>query len=245
MIKKTKDTPGELLYGVNPILELLKAKRRKLIALYTTKPVPESFAKIEPYLPKYPYALQYVQREVLHRMVGVSEHQNFVAWVQPLPTRKKMFNPIEQPYIVLLDGIQDTRNLGAIIRSAYCTGANGIILAKRDNAPLNAATYKASAGLLEHMEIYVTSSSGAAIQELKKAGYTIYLATFEGQNATQVTYASPLCIVIGSEGAGISKSLWNSGTHITLPQCSKDISYNASVAAGILFFIVACQRRII
>lgn len=238
-----KKQVGELIYGVNPLIEVLKAKRRKLFTIYTTKPVPEAWKRIEPLLPKYPIQLQYVNREVLHRMVDTTDHQGIVALVQPYAFRTKMFDAHKQPLLIMLDGIQDPRNVGAIIRSVYCTGFDGIILCKKESAPLNATAIKASAGLAEHMEIYQISSAAAAAQELKKAGYNLYLATFDGENALDVKFTSPLCVVIGSEGAGISKNILSLGSHVTLPQRTTDISYNASVAAGILLFLVSTKNK--
>lgn len=89
----------------------------------------------------------------------------------------------------------------------------------------------------------VTSAKAASL-ELHKAGYTLYLATLEqGVNALSVDYKEPLCLVIGSEGAGISQEVLKDGVRITLPQRTSDISYNASVAAGILLFTIAAKCR--
>jgi 23S rRNA (guanosine2251-2'-O)-methyltransferase len=243
MPRNEKKAVGELIYGINPVVELLKSRRRKLISIYTTKPTPKGWQKIEKLMPKYPVAIQYVTREVITRMAGTADNQGIVAWVQPFGYRKKPFDPQKQPFIVLLDGIQDPRNLGAIIRSAHCAGANGVIICKKGGAPLSATAIKSSAGLAENVEIYQAPSVQAAVQELKASGYNLYLATFDGQNAAECKYAQPTCLVIGSEGLGVSKQLMGSGTHVTLPQRSADISYNASVAAGILLFIVGTQHK--
>jgi len=240
--KKAK-TRGELIFGVHPLIEVLKAKRRKVISIYTTKPEPKAWTSIQKYMPKYPVPIQYVQRDVLTKMAGTTDHQGIVAWVQMYPFRKKFFDPKKEPFLVMLDGIQDVGNLGAILRSAYCTGVDGVIIPKRNAAPLNATAFKASAGLAEHLHIYQAASVQEAVQELKQAGYNLYLAMFDGQDATTCEYQQPLCMVIGGEGFGISKTIIKSGTHVTLPQKTTDISYNASVAAGILLFLVATQQK--
>src|SRR3990167_3334160 len=98
----------------------------------------------------------------------------------------------------MLDSIQDPRNLGAILRSTYCTNFDGVIICQKSSAPLNGTVVKSSAGLSEYIEIYEASSPQAAMQELKSAGYNIYFAMTEGQNATQVTFQKPLCLVIGN-----------------------------------------------
>ena len=241
--KKDKETKGELIFGIHPIVELLKAKRRKLVSLYTTKPAPQAFETIQKHLPKYPVPIQYVAREVLDRMVGTTDHQSVVAWTNNFPFRKVFFDPKKQPFLLMVDGVQDPRNLGAILRSAYCTGVDGVIVIARGGAQLTGVAIKSAAGLSEHLDIYLAQSASAAVIELKNAGYNIYLATFDGQNAATCEYKKPVCIVIGGEGSGISKSILSSGTHVTLPQKTSDISYNASVAAGILLFIISMHKN--
>lgn len=243
MVKERQKT-GEFVYGIHPLLEVLKAKRRKVITIYTTKPTPKSWETIEPYLPTYPVNYQYVSRDVITKIAQTTDHQGVVALVQPFPVRKKMFDPAKQKFLVMLDGIQDARNLGAIIRSAYCTGFQGIIMTKKNTAPLNAAALKSSAGLAEHMEIFVANSAQEAVLELRKAHYQLYLATFGGQDATTLAYQQPLCLVIGGEGFGISKEILKAGTHVTIPQKTADISYNASVAAGILLFLISTKSAL-
>jgi len=241
MKKKNKQVVGELIFGIHPIVECLKAKRRKLISLYTTKPHPKAFSQIERLMPKYKVPIQYVSRDVLHKMAGSTDHQGVIAWVREFPFRKKEFNPEKQKFLVLLDGIQDPRNVGAIIRSAYCAGADGVVLCKKGGSPLSAAAVKASAGLAEHTEIFIAPSVQWAAQLLKEAGYNLYMAVFDGEPATKVNYKEPLCLVIGNEAVGVSKSILKYGTKITLAQRSSDISYNASVAAGILLFYVGMK----
>lgn len=242
MDKKQK-AQGELIYGVNPLIEVLKAKRRKVISIYTTRPVPKAWAKIEKLFPERSIPIQYVDRDVLTNMAKTPDHQGIVAWVQNFPFRSKAFDPQKQQFLVLLDGVQDPRNTGAILRSAYCTGVQGVVLVARGAAPLNAVALKSSAGLAEHLEIMVVPSTPAAVQDLKTVGYNIYLAAFGGQNALETKFESPVCMVIGSEGEGIQPQVLKAGTQITLPQKTADISYNASVAAGILLFLIGTQQK--
>lgn len=242
MDKKNKPQ-GELIYGIHPVIEVLKAKRRKVISIYTTRPTPKAWSKIEKLFPERGIPIQYVSRDVLTNMAKTGDHQGVVAWVQHFPLRNKAFDPAKHKFLVLLDGIQDPRNVGAILRSAYCTGADGVILVDKFAAPLNAAAFKSSAGLAEHLEIMVLQSTAIAVQALKAAGYTIYLAAFGGQNALEVQYQTPLCMVIGYEGEGIQPAILKMGVQVTLPQKTSDISYNASVAAGILLFLIGTQQK--
>lgn len=235
----------DIVFGIHPILELLKAKKRKIFTIYTTKPQPKIWHQIVQVLPKY-VNIQYVEREKLNSLAGTTDHQGIVALTSPFQIRKKFFDPSREKFLIMLDGIQDPRNLGAILRSAYCTGVNGVILTQKGASPITPTALKSSAGLAEHLEIYISPSSKSAVQELKNSGYNIYLSILEeSKSALEVKFNLPLCIVIGSEGVGISKDILNSGQHIILPQKTSDISYNASVAAGILLFMVATQNKII
>lgn len=233
----------DVVYGVHSILELLAAKRRKVSMVYTTQPFIKAWPRIQGLLPSY-IQIQYVERNVLEKICGSSEHQGIVAVVQPFPFESKIFEAKKFPFIVVLDGIQDVRNLGAIIRSSYCAGVDGIILSGKNSAPLTAAAIKASAGLAEHARIYIAPSLSSAISELAAQGYHMYLATLgKGENAAQVSYSMPAALVIGNEELGISKEILSSGTRVLLPQRRADISYNASVAAGILLFLMGVQFK--
>ncbi len=235
-----KHKKQEIVFGLHPLLELLKERRRKIITLYTTKPLPKAGEQLLSLLPPKTQ-IQYVSRDVLTRLAQSPDHQGFLAYTTPFPFRSKPFESSRSPFVLMLDGIQDPRNLGAILRSAYCTGVTGVIVPKKSSAPLTAVALKASAGLAEHLEIYQAASPSSAIQELKKEGYTVYLAALGGQNALTTSYKLPLCLVIGSEGKGISPEISNAGTTIMIPQKKPDISYNASVAAGILLCIITQQ----
>src|SRR3989304_9912482 len=135
--QEVKKVQGELIHGVHPLLEALKAKRRKLISIYTTKPTPKAWEQLEREFPKYPFNIQYVARDVLTRMAGSGDHQGIVAWVHTFPYRKKFFDPAKAPVLVMLDGIQDARNLGAILRSSYCTNVDGGFITQKGSAPLD------------------------------------------------------------------------------------------------------------
>lgn len=244
MNKKTDKQQGELVYGVNPIQELLQAKKRKVISIYTVKPTIKAWDKIEKLLPPRT-PIQYVARDVLSKIAGTNDHQGILAWATPFGYRKKMFDPAKQKQIVLLDGIQDVRNLGAILRSVYSTGFQGVVIPVKGGVGIQAAALKASAGFAEYLDIYITPSIQSAVQEIKQAGYHMYMAVLNGANAMEVEYKEPLCLVIGSEGVGITPAMIKMGTPITIGQVSDRSCYNASVAAGILLFLIAHKSHLI
>lgn len=238
--KKVTKKPQDIIYGIHPIIELLRAKKRHVQIIYTTKPVPKNFKQIERLISPRT-TVKFVTREQLERLTGTKDHQSVAALTTALILRKKPFDPQKQPFIVMVDSVQDTRNLGGILRSVHCTGAFGAVIPEKNGAPLTGATNKASAGLVEHLEIYRPSNSHIALQEIKEAGYSIYLAALGGKSSLEITYTKPLCIVIGNESTGISRDLLKMGQAVTLPQKTPEISYNASVAAGILLFTIATQ----
>lgn len=243
-IKQKSSIPQEVVFGIHPLIELLSAKKRTVYTVYTTKPTPKAWHSIEKLLPTKT-TVQYVTKAFLDKLAGNDDHQGVVAVAKPLSIRKSAFDPNKHPFILLLDGIQDTRNLGAILRSAYCTNVSGVIIPQKNSAPLSGATYKASAGLAEHVELYQPASALHGALEAKKAGYTLYMAALGGTNALEVAYKQPVCLVIGNEAVGISPEVLSLGQKITLPQKQSHISYNASVAAGILLLHIAYQTKVL
>jgi 23S rRNA (guanosine2251-2'-O)-methyltransferase len=241
----TQKPPSDLLYGIHPILQAIKAKRRKIYGIYTARPTPKGWTQLETELASKNIPVSYLSRDQLTHRAGTSDHQGVIAAVAPFPFRQKLFDPERQKFLVMLDGIQDPRNLGAILRSAYCTGVQGVIITQKASAPLSAIAHKASAGLAEYLEIMLAPSAAAAALQLQKSGYHLYLAAFGGKSLPEITFQAPSCIVIGSEGSGISHAVLKTGTVISIPQKTKDISYNASVAAGIIFFEVGTQLQTI
>lgn len=237
--KKEMVRTGEIVYGAHPLIEILKAKKRKVIEFYTLKEEPKIWRQIAPLLPAYKAPVHHLTREQLTYKLGTSDHQGVGALVQPYAFRKKMFDKDKSPFVVVLDGVQDVRNFGAIIRSAYCIGVQGIVIGKKQGAPLTGAALKASAGLAERMEIYQAASTVQALQELQTAGYAVYVAALGGKkDVTQMSYKQPLCVVIGNEEKGVSSEVLKMGTVITLAQQAPDVSFNASVAAGIILFTI-------
>lgn len=243
--KKTAHSPvqkyGDFIYGIHAVIELLMAKRRKVGTIYTTVEPIKAWGQIKKLLPEY-VPVMHVTREKLSTMAQTTDHQGILAYVAPFSYTKQMFHSGKHPFVLLLDGVQDVRNLGAIIRSAYCTGVDGIVLIKKGGALITAATVKASAGLAEHAQIFIAPSVASAVQDLQQNGYHIYLATLgKGENAAKFSFEKPTALVIGGEESGISPSVFKNGTRILLPQRRADISYNASVAAGILLFLIGSQ----
>lgn len=150
----------------------------------------------------------------------------------------------EPPFIIVCDEISDPHNLGAIIRSAECAGAHGVIIPKRRSAGLTAIVDKTSAGAAEHVAIARVPNLSAAISELKKSGLWVYGAAAEGASPMwQTDLTGPVCLVIGSEGDGIGRLVReNCDFLVSIPLKGQISSLNASAAAAVLMYEVLRQR---
>jgi len=232
----------QIIFGVHAIREVLSIKRRSVYKVYSTDPRPKSFATLQTLIPRH-VEIVTVSRTRLTDIAESPDHQGIVAAVGVFPFRNSCFNPDKFPHIVLLDGIQDPRNVGAIIRSAYCTGFQGIVIPEKQTAPLSGTVVKSAAGLTERIDIYRPLTSTTAFNELKKAGYNMYVAALGGERADHVVYQAPTCLVIGNEAVGVHAAFIAQGTRITIPQVARDVSYNAAVAAGILLFMISSRSQ--
>ncbi|MGX8706395.1 MAG: 23S rRNA (guanosine(2251)-2'-O)-methyltransferase RlmB, partial [bacterium] len=149
----------------------------------------------------------------------------------------------EAPFIVVLDGITDPHNLGAIIRSAECAGAHGVVIPERRAAGLSPAAAKAAAGALNHMPVARVKNLNRALEELKAAGLWITGAAMDGESAWSADLTGPIALVIGSEGDGIARlTLEKCDRVVSLPAKGHIDSLNASVAAGVLMYEILRQR---
>lgn len=139
--------------------------------------------------------------------------------------------------ILILDHLEDPHNFGAIIRSCEARGVKNIIIPKDRSVSVNETVMKTSAGALAHVNIIMVNNLVSTINKLKELGYFIYAAEANGINYKQVDYADKVCLIIGSEGFGVSKLVkQNSDVIISIPMTGKVNSLNASVSAAILIF---------
>ncbi len=151
----------------------------------------------------------------------------------------------QAPFVVVCDGIEDPRNLGAIIRCAECAGAHGVVIPKHRSAGITAAADKASAGAAEHMLIARVPNLTAALQSMKDRGLWIYGAEAGGDSELWKTdMKGPVCLVIGSEGAGMSRLVRESCDFVmNIPLMGKVNSLNAAAAAAVLLYEIVRQRH--
>ncbi len=149
----------------------------------------------------------------------------------------------EPPFLVICDDINDPHNLGAIIRTAECCGAHGVIIPKRGAVGLTAAVDKAASGALEYVPVARVSNLAATVEELKKEGVWVYGTDMDGQPFYETDFSGGAAVIIGSEGKGISRLLREKcDVVVSIPMRGHITSLNASVAAGIVLYEAAKTR---
>ncbi len=240
-----KNNSIDLIYGIHPILELIRGKKRKIYTVFIDKSRTKDISSIIKQLPQYT-KITYCNKKEIDLLCNSSDHQSIAAHVTPFIYQKKFFNPLQFPILLFCDSIQDTKNLGALLRSAYCTNILGIVITEEYSANITASTFKSSAGLAEHLSIYKTKNMKCALEEAKSHGYTIYLSAANGTPIDLINNINTPCvIVIGNEHSGINNSLYKFGTVISIRQKENIISYNASVAGGIILYHFATKLALI
>jgi len=148
------------------------------------------------------------------------------------------------PLIIILDSIQDTHNVGAILRTAECSSVEGVIVTKHNSAPINETVVKTSAGATEHVKIAQVNNLANAIDELKENGFWIVGSSLENAKPyTEVDYKIPVALIVGNEEKGIRKLTADKCDFLVqIPMTGKLQSLNVSVATGILLFEIIRQR---
>ena len=227
---------NNIIYGRNAVKEALRAHRVLRVCLM------ESFrdAEILFLLSSNNVNITYVQRAELDRLAKDGVHQGIVAYIKPYeftPLNEVLANckKSNHPILVLLDGVVDPHNLGAILRCCDIFGVNGLLIGKNDQVGLTSTVAKTSAGAINYVPVVQIGNINQTIELLKKEGFWIVSADGNSnRNYSDINYDFPTVLVIGNEGSGISKLvLKNSDFIVKIPMYGKVNSLNASVATGI------------
>ena len=238
---------SNLLVGRNPIREALKAGRDIEKLLVARGELIGSAREIVGMARDAKIVVQEVARERLDAMAPNHQGLIAVASAYGYKTVEDMLALAkergEAPFLVILDGVTDPHNLGAIIRSAECVGAHGVIIPERRAVGLTPSAVKASAGAVEHIPVAKEVNLTRTIERLKKEGVWVYGAAMKGEDFRKVDFSGPAALVIGSEGEGISRLVMeNCDRLVSLPIKGKLDSLNASVAAGVLLYAMMGAR---
>ncbi|MCU6763567.1 Putative TrmH family tRNA/rRNA methyltransferase [uncultured Roseburia sp.] len=198
---------------------------------------------------KHDTIIQFVSRERLDQLSETRKHQGVIAKAAAYEYAlvddmlKMAEEKGEPPFLILLDGIEDPHNLGAIIRTANLAGAHGVIIPKRRAAGLTAVVAKTSAGALNYTPVAKVTNLTATMKELKEKGLWFVCADMNGEVMYSQNLTGPIGLVIGNEGEGVSKLVKENCDFITsVPMRGEIDSLNASVAAGVLAYEIVRQR---
>ena len=193
--------------------------------------------------------LQYVTKERLDQMSTTGKHQGVIAeaaayaYAEMEDIFRKAEQAEEDPFVMLLDEIEDPHNLGAIIRTANLAGAHGVIIPKRRAAGLTATVVKASAGAVNYTPVVKVNNLTKTIEDLKKRGMWFVCADMKGAPMYELKLTGPIGLVIGNEGNGVSRLVRETCDYVASIPMKGDIdSLNASVAAGVLAYEIVRQR---
>ncbi len=236
--------------GRNAVIEALKSEK-EIDKLYVLKgDLKGSLSKILGLAKAKKIPVSYLDKKKMDEMSETKAHQGVILSVSPvsyasvddiLNLAKEKNEP---PFIVLLDGIEDPHNLGAIIRTANAAGAHGIIIPKHRSAYINSAAVKVSAGACFHTLVAKVTNLNNTIRDLKEKGVWFYGADMHGEkNVFETSFSGGVGLIIGNEGNGISQSvLKECDFTVNIPMFGKTESLNASVSAGILMYSVVKDK---
>ena len=239
-----------LIEGRNAITEALKSGRAINKVFLADGDVDKSLGRLAAMAKDAGAVVVRIDRRKLNDMSPTGAHQGIIASVaaHEYSTIAQILDSArekgEAPLLVICDELSDPHNLGAILRSAECAGAHGVIIPKRRSVGLTAVVGKASAGAIEYMPVARVSNLASAIRELKEQGVWIYGTAAEGASPLYKTdLTGPVAIVIGNEGVGMSRIVAEScDFKVSIPMKGKISSLNASAAAAILLYEAVRQR---
>lgn len=246
---ENKNSENEYIFGRNSVIEALKSGRNINSLLISSNEITGSLKVIFALAKERNVVIKRVKKQNLDLLCESQTHQGIAALVSAKKTCSidDILNFAESknepPFLIIADSIEDPHNLGAIIRTAECSGAHGVIISERRSVGLTGIVQKASAGALEYVMVAKVKNLSFAIDYIKDKGIWVYAADMGGTLWKDQDLTGPLALVIGSEGFGISKLIKKKCDFtVSLPMSGKINSLNASVAAGILMYEVRRQR---
>lgn len=240
--------PENVIIGRNPVIEALKSGR-EIEKILIGRGAEGSVSKITAMAKERGIPLYQSDKQTFTRIAGDRPHQHVIAYASAYRYAEltdiyaKAAEKGEEPLIVILDNLEDPHNLGAIMRTAECAGAHGVIIPKRRSCGLTEVVAKASAGAIEYMPCVKVANISQTIDQLKEDGFWCAACDMGGTPYHKQDLTGKLAMVIGSEGFGISPLVRKKCDFVvTMPMVGKIHSLNASNAAAILLYEVRRQR---
>ena len=245
-------TENLILEGRKAVLEALNHDKpidRILLRRDGNKPIEGTLRMIAAKARERRLVVQEVERAKLDGLSETGHHQGVIALCPAVPyfTVEEILNIAwergEPPFVIILDGVTDPHNLGAVLRSADAGGVHGVIIPKRRAVGLTGTVSKTSAGALSHVAVARVGNITRTLEELKEAGLWIACADMNGPSLFDADMSGAIALVLGAEGEGVSRLVAeNSDFAVSIPMLGKISSLNVSVAAGVLIYEVVRAR---
>ena len=236
------------LYGIRSVIEAINSSKDIDKVFIQTGLKGALIGKLESLIRKNKINFSYVPTQKLDRL-SKKNHQGVIARISPIKFLTmdqfgEKLAAIKNPFVLILDQVNDVRNFGAIIRTAEISGVDGIIIQNSSSAPINSDTIKTSAGAIFNIPICKVNHIKDAIYHLKSIDISIVSASEKAnKNVYDVDFTKPVAVIMGSEQRGINKSIINlSDEVVKLPMYGKIQSLNVSVACGVFLYEVVRQR---
>jgi 23S rRNA (guanosine2251-2'-O)-methyltransferase len=246
MSKDEYPTQSGAVYGINAVREAIGARPVEY-ALITQGQRSRRVQEIVGACRAAGISVRFAPRPALDRAVGTSQHQDVVAVcsAKAYDTLEMLVGSAERSLLVVLDGVEDPGNLGAIVRTAVAAGAHGVIIPERRAAGLSPAVAKAAAGALEHLKIARVTNLVRTLVELKQQGIWVYGFEPQAQKSyLELDYSGSCAVVLGGEGRGLHRLVRAACDDLAhIPLKGPVQSLNVSVAAGVVLYEAARQRR--
>ena len=246
-----KETDELKIEGRNPVMEALKSGKTIDKILVAEGEKHGSIIQIERMAKEQKILIQPVDRRRLDDMSETNSHQGVIAYLAAAPYYEisDMLDDAkekgEDPFIIVADEINDPHNLGAILRTANCAGAHGVIIPKHRSVGLSSTVFKTAAGAALYTKVAKVTNVSRAIDELKEAGLWIAAVDMDGDEMYRSNLTGPIALVVGSEGSGISPLVKKHCDFIiSIPLKGEITSLNASVAASVGMYEVVRQRKL-
>ena len=246
----TDKTIQQMIFGLHPVMEAVEAGREISKVLLRKGLESDTYGKLLVSLRKHEIPSQVVPVEKLNRVTR-KNHQGVIAFVSPVEYVRienlvpALFEKGETPFIVVCDGVTDTRNAGSIARTAECAGAHAILFPVKGSAMISADAVKASAGALNHIAVCRTDNLKSTLVFLKNSGLKIVAATEKtGEIYHCADLSGPAALLLGAEDAGISPQyLRMADVTVRIPVKGKISSLNVSAAAAVLMYEMVKQNK--
>lgn len=246
---RPKRESNQLVFGIRAVIEAIKSGQ-EIESLYIQRGLKgDIFHELKALMTEYQLNAQQVPVEKLNRLT-TKNHQGVVAFISPISYQKiediipAVYEKGEVPFVLVLDGITDVRNLGAIARTAACSGVHAIVVPAKGSAQINPDTIKTSAGALYTIPVCRVDSLSKTARFLQESGLQLVACTEKTDDYLyKPDYTAPTAIIMGSEEDGISNDLIRISDHLAkIPMFGEIESLNVSVSAGIILYEAVRQR---